>query len=127
MTMPHLQRRGWFRAVVTNLASGEAEYPLIEDLHRDIRWLQASSSLPLLSRTVEIEGQNIWTAGSAIRFRSRKRCAWAAKKNVIVLTQCAEYRKKPNELMPLIRTKYRRYPKLIEQMATRHLRYNENA
>ena len=27
----YAQRRGWFRAVVTNLASGEAEYPLIED------------------------------------------------------------------------------------------------
>lgn len=47
------------------------------------------------------------------------------EKNVIVLTQCAQYRKKPNELMPLIRAKYRRYPKLIELMATRHLRYNE--
>ena len=32
----YAQRRGWFRAVVTNLASGEAEYPLIEDLHQDI-------------------------------------------------------------------------------------------
>ena len=57
------QRRGWFRAVVTNLASGEAEYPVIEDLHRDIIWLQASSSLPLLSRTVKIEGQEYLDGG----------------------------------------------------------------
>ena len=119
------QRRGWFRAVVTNLASGEAEYPLIEDLHRDIRWLQASSSLPLLSRTVEIEGQEYLDGGISDSIPVKEAMRLGCEKNVIVLTQCAEYRKKPNELMPLIRTKYRRYPKLIEQMATRHLRYNE--
>ena len=119
------QRRGWFRAVVTNLASGEAEYPVIEDLHRDIIWLQASSSLPLLSRTVEIEGQEYLDGGISDSIPVKEAMRLGCEKNVIVLTQCAQYRKKPNELMPLIRAKYRRYPKLIELMATRHLRYNE--
>ena len=45
-------------------------------------------------------------------------------KNVAVLTQPEYYQKKKNRLMPLIRLKYRRYPKLVETMANRHLVYN---
>ena len=45
-------------------------------------------------------------------------------KSVVILTRPEEYRKGPNELMPLIRARYWRYPRLVEAMATRHLRYN---
>ena len=121
----YAQRRGWFRAVVTNLASGEAEYPLIEDLHQDIVWLQASSSLPLLSRTVKVNGQEYLDGGISDSIPVKEAMRLGCEKNVIVLTQCAGYRKGPNELMPLIKAKYRRYPKLIELMETRHLRYNK--
>ena len=42
-----------------------------------------------------------------------------------VLTQPDDYRKSANRMLPLIRRKYRAYPKLVEALANRHLMYNE--
>jgi predicted patatin/cPLA2 family phospholipase len=44
---------------------------------------------------------------------------------VAVLTQAGDYRKTHNKLMPLIRLKYRRYPKLVEQIERRYQDYND--
>lgn len=44
--------------------------------------------------------------------------------NVVILTQPRGFVKKKNELMPLMKMKYRKYPKLIEAMAGRHNVYN---
>ena len=43
-----------------------------------------------------------------------------------MLTQPLGYQKKPNSLMPLIRRRYRQYPKLAETMERRHIQYNES-
>lgn len=118
------QRRGWFRAVMTDVDSGEACYPLLEDMHHDVIYIRASSSLPLLSNLVEIDGHRYLDGGISDSIPVQAAMDFGCQKNVIVLTQCPEYRKKPNELMPFIRRKYRRYPKLIELMENRHLRYN---
>ena len=44
---------------------------------------------------------------------------------LVVLTQPADYRKGVNELLPLMRIVLHKYPKLIEAMETRHIRYND--
>ena len=46
-------------------------------------------------------------------------------RNIVVLTQCREYRKKKDPSLPLIRTRYRRYPAFVRKMEDRHTRYNE--
>ena len=46
-------------------------------------------------------------------------------RNIAVLTQHKGYQKTENKTMPLVKLKYRKYPKLIETMARRHTDYNE--
>ncbi len=116
---------GAFFAVVTNCATGQAEYHRITDMHRDVISVRASSSLPLLSRNVRIGDQEYLDGGAADSIPVRRSVEDGNQKNVVVLTQAADYRKTPNKMMPLIRVKYRRYPRFIETMETRYLKYNE--
>ncbi len=118
------QRKGWFRAVVTNVQTGQAEYPLIEQMQQDTIWLRASSSLPLLSRIVEINGQGYLDGGISDSIPIEAAIRFGCLRNVVVLTQCPSYQKKPNALLPLLRLRYHRYPQLIDALKTRHLRYN---
>ena len=37
---------------------------------------------------------------------------------------CKDYRKGKNNLLPLIRRSYRKYPKFVEALANRHINYN---
>ena len=46
------------------------------------------------------------------------------KKNIVVLTQESSYRKKPQKGIFLIRYFLRKYPALIQKLASRHLAYN---
>ena len=46
-------------------------------------------------------------------------------RNVVILTRPLGFRKKPDTLLPLMKRYYRKYPKLLETMANRHIRYNE--
>ena len=46
------------------------------------------------------------------------------QKNIVILTQCKDYRKRKNNLLPLIRRSYRKYPKFVEALANRHINYN---
>ena len=113
------------RAVVTNVQTGEAEYPLIRDLRRDLTWVRASASLPLISRLVRIDGGKYLDGGIADSIPLRQAMDDGFRKNVVVLTQAAGYRKKPNKAMPLIKLRYARYPRFIDDARHRHERYNE--
>ena len=46
------------------------------------------------------------------------------ERNVVILTQPEGFVKEPNKLMPLMKIGLRKYPNMIEAMATRHLMYN---
>lgn len=56
-----------------------------------------------------------------VKYFEKIRC----NKNVVVLTHPEHYQKKQNRLMPFMRLKYRKYPKLVEAMENRHLVYNQ--
>ena len=113
-----------FRAVVTNINTGKAEYPLIEDMHDGIQWVRASSSLPMASTIVKINGNEYLDGGISDSIPVVASMDLGFEKNVIVLTQCPTYRKSPNKLIPLMKKRYARYPKLIKLMENRHEVYN---
>ena len=46
-------------------------------------------------------------------------------KNIVVLTQPRSYVKKENKLLPVMKLKLKKYPKLLETMKNRHIHYNE--
>ena len=114
-----------FYPVVTNCQTGEAVYPLATEMHRDIQYVRASSSLPLVSRMVWLDGSPYLDGGITDSVPIRKSQAMGCVKNVVVLTRPAGYRKQKDPPLPLIRARYWRYPKLVKAMEVRHLRYNE--
>ena len=114
-----------FYVVCTDIETGEAVYHNYggKDDH-GFDWIRASASMPIVSQIVEIDGQKLLDGGMADSIPVKHFEELGYQKNVVVLTQPEHYQKKKNSLMPLIRFKYRKYPKLIETMANRHLVYN---
>ena len=116
---------GTFYAVVTDCETGAAEYRPVRDMRSDIVYVRASSSLPLLSRMVEADGRRYLDGGIADSIPLRRAEADGREKNVVVLTRARDYRKGKNRAMFAIRRRYSDYPRLVEAVETRHLRYNE--
>lgn len=87
-------------------------------------WVRASASLPVVSQMVEIDGLKLLDGGitDSIPVAYFERIGYT--KNVVILTQRQGYRKEKNQLLPLIRVKYRHYPNLVKALETRHLMYN---
>lgn len=121
----YLKYEGEFRVVVTNCRTGQAEYLPVRDMRHDLAYIRASSSLPAVSRNVEIGGQEYLDGGISDSIPLARSIRDGNLKNIVVLTQHDGYRKGPNSLMPLIRMRYRKYPKLIEASENRHIIYNE--
>lgn len=114
-----------FIAGVTNCSTGKAVYYSKHQIERNFDVLRASSSLPLVSPTVTIDGQDLLDGGLADPIPVRKSIADGNQKNVVVLTQNKGYIKKPDSLMRLYKAKYKKYPALLQTMMSRHLLYNE--
>ncbi|MDY4921013.1 MAG: patatin family protein [Phascolarctobacterium sp.] len=115
-----------FYIVCTDINTGKPVYHQYDGLEdHGLDWFRASSSLPFVAKIVEIDGQKLLDGGISdpipIRFMENQRY----DKNIVILTQPQEYVKKKIGLMPLIRWKYKKYPKLIEALEHRHLLYNE--
>lgn len=90
-----------------------------------LKVLQASCSLPLLSRPVLYRGSTLMDGGVSDSIPIRKSIADGNMKNVLVLTQPPNYRKKRPRYMSLIRFRYSKYPGLCDRLARRYLDYNE--
>lgn len=112
-------------AVVTNVESGEPEYIHLKDMNTHIQVLRASASLPLVSRIVTFEGKDYLDGGISDSIPIKRMQRNGLVKNIVVLTQPKGYHKDKNSAMPLIKLKYKRYPKLIQQIENRHNHYNE--
>ena len=115
---------GKFIAAVTNCKTGKAEYMPIMDMRRDIQVIRASSSLPLISRMVEINGQEYLDGGVTDSIPIKKSIEDGNIKNVVILTRDRSYRKAPNGMKKYIRAKYKKYPMLVRSIEIRHVRYN---
>lgn len=115
-----------FYVTVTNCETGEAEYKKITDMHKGIHYVRASSSLPLLARTVWIQNTPYLDGGIADSIPVRQSQKLGNEKQVVVLTRQRGYRKQPNRAMPAAYLRYgREFPRLVERMKNRHLDYNE--
>ena len=111
---------------VTDMKTGKALFPkFIDGNDKELAWMQASASMPLAARIVEIDGGKYMDGGIADSIPLAFMQSQGYDRNVVILTQPRNYVKKPNSLMPLIRLVYRKYPKFIEATAHRHEMYNE--
>ena len=114
-----------FQVVITNCETGEAEYPEVKDFDKDTIYVRASSSLPLLARMVEINGNVYLDGGVSDSIPIRKSIENGNKKNVVILTRDKSYRKKQSALGRITGVKYKKFPKFVELMNTRYIRYNK--
>ena len=114
-------------SVVTNLRTGRPEYLRVREAVKDIDKVRASSSLPLVSRTVTINGKPYLDGGLSDSIPIQKSIRDGNSKNVIVMTKEIGYRRKPIDSgqLALIKVRYAKYPKVAEIMAERHIVYNE--
>ena len=113
-----------FYAGATDTATGKCVYHLCMDGgDRDMLWLRASASMPVVSRPVEIDGHEYLDGGisDAVPYAFMEQQGY--DRNVIVLTQPKGYRKKP-ETSLIMKLSLRRIPKIIEAMEHRHEMYN---
>lgn len=113
-------------AVVTNIKTGKAEYMPLEDMHRDIAAVRASSSLPLVSRNVRIGDGLYLDGGISDSIPVRRSIKDGNRKNVVVMTKEEGYVREPADLaqLAMIKARYIRYPKVYELMRERHITYN---
>ncbi len=114
-----------FYVVVTNVRTGKAEYKLLENMDRkDMEWVRASASMPMVSRTVMIENEPYLDGGIADSIPVEAAMKLGFEKNIVILTRPEGYQKKPEPLYPLEKIKYRKYPEFLYTLAHRHEDYN---
>lgn len=114
-----------FYITCTDVESGKPVYHEYRGrADHEFDWVRASASLPVVSQMVEIDGLKLLDGGIAdsIPVAYFERIGYT--KNVVILTQPQGYRKEKNQLLPLIRVKYRHYPNLVKALEMRHLMYN---
>ncbi len=110
-------------AVCTDIESGEPIYVPIEDAKRDMMYVRASSSLPLISRTVKTPRGKLLDGGCSDSIPIRH----ALSENdrvVAVLTQPAGFVKEPSSSIKALKLRYSKYPKFIAANEHRHEDYN---
>ena len=91
----------------------------------DVRWMEASASMPLAAKIVKIGHYGLLDGGVADSIPIRFFESIGYKRNLIILTQPKGFVKKKNPMLPAIRARYLRYPAFVEAVADRHERYNE--
>ena len=114
-----------FYAVVSNLETGKAEYKKITNMKdkKQIEYLRASGSMPIISKIVNIDNKKYLDGGMTDSIP----VDWALKdydKVVVVSTRAIEYRKKKSPIWPY-KLFYRKYPKFIEAVKNRWIDYNK--
>ena len=115
-----------FYTVSTDVETGKAVYHKYTGYgDHGFDWIRASASMPLVSTIVDIDGQKLLDGGIADSIPLAFFESIGYDRNIAVLTQPKTYRKKKNRMMPLMRLKYRKYPKFVEAVANRHIMYNE--
>ena len=115
-----------FYAVCTDIEEGCPVYCEIEDADGiGLRWMQASASMPVFARPVEIDGHHYLDGGITdsipLKFIQEK----GYRRNVVVLTQPADYKKKKSHVGLAMKMFLSGYPKVAELMSKRHIMYND--
>ncbi len=114
-----------FYVGATDVRTGKAVFHrCIDGGEKDIAWMRASASMPLVSRIVKIDGCELLDGGIAdpVPFDHMEEIGY--RHNVIILTQPAGYRKKRERLLPLLKIALRKYPRAVTTLENRHLLYN---
>lgn len=115
-----------FFCVCTDILTGKPVYKKLKTAdRRELEWMRASASMPLVSRIVELDGKKLLDGGISdsipLRFIEKYGCS----RNVVILTQPRDYTKKTGKSLSLVKLFYKKYPQLINCYVNRPKMYNE--
>ena len=114
-----------FYLVVTDVESGEPVYHLCTTGgEEDMDWFRASASMPIASKPVEIGGRKYLDGGISDSIPLVYFQSLGYNRNVLILTQPADYVKPPQKHPVLMNLMLRRYPQVARALADRHETYN---
>ncbi|TVL48619.1 patatin family protein [Shewanella algae] len=117
-----------FKIGAFNCLSGETDFFGMSDFGGHDELLQiliASSSLPFISKPVAINGVPYLDGGIAAPIPLQQARADGYQKQLVILTQAADYSKSAFKFKWLAQKAYRRYPKVAEALLRRHQVYNQ--
>ncbi len=112
-------------AGATDCKTGKEVYYTLDTIRDKYEIINASISLPYISRIVKYDNKELLDGGIADPVPIKKSLEDGNKKNVVILTQHKGYQKSSSSLNKYAKIKYRKYPKLIEALNERHNIYND--
>ena len=115
-----------FTAVATNLRTGEADYFEKSSCSDILAAIRASSSMPMLSKAVKMNGELYLDGGCAMAIPYQKAIDDGFEKIVLVLTRQQGYRKlytKPS-MLHLYAKYFRHFPKFLSALYAVPTRYD---
>ena len=114
-----------FHLVATDVESGKAVYQRFDRFREEmLDWILASSAMPIVSKIVPIGQQLLLDGGIADSIPLQYFQQQGFERNVVILTQPADYQKTPLGHLWFIRRALRRYPVLLKAWERRHEMYN---
>lgn len=112
----------------TDCISGEPKYFEKDHILESVDMLniiRASSSLPLMAPVVEYNEHVLMDGGISDPIPLLKSESDGNRKNIVILTRNAGYRKKPSRGNWYLQKKYKDYPGLVEAVIKRYEVYNQ--
>ncbi len=97
----------------------------VEEIRDLMKMIRASSSMPMFMPITEFRGRRYLDGGidGGVALEAAQQDGF--EKFFVILTRPKGYRKSPVKFSGIIKTYYRKYPKVIEGLMTRHIRYNQ--
>lgn len=112
-----------FCCAAVNALTGKPEYFYPKNMRTACPEVQASCSLPLATKGIEIGGQLYYDGGLVDSIPLARALDDGCRKAVVILTQDKHYEKKA--IHPRFVKLAKKYPKIAEAMAVRHTVYRE--
>lgn len=114
-----------FYVTVTNIETGEPEYIYLKSLrNKNIDYLRASASMPVVSQIVEIDGKKYLDGGMSDSIPIEYFRSIGYDKCIIIKTKDKTFKKTKEKVFPIAKKMYKDYPKFVEKLRNRHIDYN---
>ena len=115
-----------FHVVVTDVMTGKPIYKRLDTMDDNmLEWVRASASMPLAAQIVHVGGGHYLDGGISDSIPLEHFQSIGFEKNIVVLTQPYDYRKRPTKMVPWLKIFMRKYPAIIDAMTHRHVMYND--
>lgn len=115
-----------FHLSVTDCATGKPVYKRLDKVDETaLKWIQASASMPLVARPVEIDGRRYLDGGLSDGIPLKYFESLGFTRNIVITTRPHGYRKHGSRKIALLKPFLRRIPAVYQALKTRHEWYNE--